>query len=362
MKTLFKGIYKDKKVLITGHNGFKGSWLAFWLVQMGADVYGFSKKNYENSDHFERLNLPCQNFYGDIGSYEDVNTVFQSVSPDIVFHLAAQPLVRASYKSPVYTYQTNVMGTMNVLEAARQSNTVKAVVNITTDKVYENLESLHNYQETDKLGGHDPYSSSKACSEILTSSYKRSFLLNDDDYLLASVRAGNVVGGGDWSEDRLIPDIFRSVQNRSKLIIRNPEAVRPWQHVLEPLSAYLELGRQLLIGQKTFASAWNIGPQKEDCISVQDILNQIIATTPQDLHPNIESPTAQQPHEAKLLMLDIEKIKTALKWKPIWSINITIKKTADWYLDFIEKGKLATEKDLNDYITDAKKLELDWAL
>ncbi|UTW61766.1 CDP-glucose 4,6-dehydratase [bacterium SCSIO 12741] len=357
MQSLFGGVYTGKTVLVTGHNGFKGSWLSLWLEKLGAEVHGFSLENYANADHFDRLQVNCHNHYGDIRNAASIKQVVDSVKPDVIFHLAAQPLVLDSYDDPIYTYESNVMGTLHVLEAARHCDSVRALVNVTTDKVYENHEKHHYYKETNALGGYDPYSSSKACSEILSSSFRRSFLENHA-CLLATARAGNVIGGGDWSKNRLIPDVFKAIKNGETLSIRNPGAVRPWQHVLEPISIYLELGRKLLEGDQGFASAWNIGPQQEDCISVGDILKQIMARTTGEV--NVEFAPNPTAHEANLLMLDIDKVKNELSWEPIWNIEEAVNRTADWYLNFIQSGELSTESDLMAYIDDASKRKLSW--
>jgi len=253
---LFNGIYRNKTVLITGHTGFKGSWLSLWLKKLGAYVIGYSLKEYPNTKHFFELKLDVENIFADVRDRDTLKKAIITYKPDIIFHLAAQSLVRESYRDPIATYETNVIGTLNLLEAVRNCEAVKAIVNVTTDKVYENKKQDSGYKETDNLGGFDPYSSSKACSEILTSSYRDSFFNNNKHkILIASARAGNVIGGGDWANDRLIPDITRAVIKKEKVKIRNPASVRPWQHVLEPLSGYLLLGQKLLEGKKTFASA-----------------------------------------------------------------------------------------------------------
>ena len=355
-QNLFKGVYAKKRVLITGHTGFKGSWLAFWLTQMGADVLGYSLEPNTSPNHFSMLDMSIESVIGDIRDGKNLSDVFKGFQPEIVFHLAAQPLVRRSYAEPVETFQTNVMGTVNVFEACRQTSSVKAVINITSDKCYENREWVWGYRENDPMGGYDPYSASKGCSELVTSSYRNSFF-NLDEYgrkhntLVASVRAGNVIGGGDWAKDRIITDLMEAVSQGKKLYIRNPNATRPWQHVLEPLSGYLLLGQKLLEGKKDFAGAWNFGPNDDGAIPVvqmvqemQKIWNKIDYRIDQDKN---------NPHEAGLLKLDCSKARIKLNWKNIWSSNITFAKIAEWYRMFYEEGSVITENQLKEYVADA---------
>ena len=278
--TLFNGIYNNKTVLVTGHTGFKGSWLCFWLIQMGAKVIGYSLEPPTSPNHFELLNLDMVSVIGDIRDSDKLNAVFAQYQPEIVFHLAAQPLVRLSYKEPVETFETNVIGTLKVFEACRNTKSVRAIVNITSDKCYENKEWVWGYRENDPMGGYDPYSASKGCAELVTSSYRNSFF-NVNEYgkshnvLLASCRAGNVIGGGDWAKDRLMTDIMVAVSEGKKVVIRNPRATMPWQHVLEPLSGYLMLGQKLFEGKKEFAQAWNFGPGEQGAITVKEVVENI---------------------------------------------------------------------------------------
>ncbi|MBW8049749.1 MAG: CDP-glucose 4,6-dehydratase [Cytophagales bacterium] len=357
---LFNGIYKNKTVLITGHTGFKGSWLSLWLKKLGAHIIGYSLREYPNTDHFFDLKLDIENIFADIRDMDMLKKTIITYKPDIIFHLAAQSLVIESYKNPVLTYETNVMGTLNLLEAARNCQSVKAIVNVTTDKVYENKEQDLGYKETDNLGGFDPYSSSKACSEILTSSYRNSFLNNSiHEILIATARAGNVIGGGDWANDRLIPDIARAVIKKEKVKIRNPGSVRPWQHVLEPLSGYLLLGQKLLEGKEVFASAWNFGPDDKTRVEVQNVVKLI-----QQYWDKVEFKTSAKEqdvfHEADFLRLDSSRAANDLKWASVWDLNKTIKKTVDWYNEYITSKRICTVDDLDQYVNDAKTQRLVW--
>lgn len=363
MEDLFGSIYKNKKVLVTGNTGFKGSWLAFWLIKLGANVKGISLEPNTNPNHFNLLNLPIETNIIDIRDYEKLKTCIASINPDIIFHLAAQPLVRCSYKETLKTFNTNVIGTANIFEIARQhTENLKAIINITTDKCYENKETNRAYLETDHLGGYDPYSASKACSEIITSSYRNSFF-NKNDYnkthsiLLASARAGNVIGGGDWSKDRLIPDLVKATKKGNHTIIRSPDAIRPWQHVLEPLTGYLLLGQELLQGKKQFADAWNFGPKENEFLSVQDIL---ILSQKHWNEIKIEVNNNTHLHEAKILKLNSEKANLVLKWNSIWSINEAIEKTISWYKEYYISNIISSDTQLYEYVGKAKSLKYSW--
>ncbi|MFZ2889328.1 CDP-glucose 4,6-dehydratase [Sulfuricurvum sp.] len=364
MDNLFGGIYKDKTVLVTGHTGFKGSWLVYWLNQMGANVIGYSLEAPSEPNHIGLLNLDITSIIGDIRDLELLNQTFAIHKPDIVFHLAAQPLVRLSYENPIETYETNVMGTLKVFEACRAHN-VKAIVNITSDKAYENREWVWGYRENDPMGGYDPYSSSKGCADILANSYRSSYF-NPAEYqkshntLLASCRAGNVIGGGDWAKDRLMTDIMLSVSSAKKVSIRNPNATRPWQHVLEPLSGYLAIGQKLLEEKVEFAEAWNFGPSDEGSITVEEVVNHV--KTHWD---KIDYEITRDPlhlHEANLLKLDCSKAHIRLKWKDVWDSETTFEKTVLWYKNFYENNSTTTTDDLKHYVMDAKKKELEWSL
>ena len=365
MTSLFSGIYKNKTVLVTGHTGFKGSWLCFWLSQMGAKVVGYSLEAPTNPNHIELLNLDIVSIIGDIRDLDKLNQVFNEYKPDIVFHLAAQPLVRLSYENPIETYETNVMGTLKVFEACR-SNNVKAIVNITSDKAYENKEWIWGYRENDPMGGYDPYSSSKGCADILATSYRNSYF-NPKEYkkthntLLATCRAGNVIGGGDWAKDRLITDIMISVSLDKKVNIRNPKATRPWEHVLEPLSGYLHIGQKLLEEKVEFAEAWNFGPSDEGSITVEEVVQNVKKHWDKIDYEINQAPN--QLHEANLLKLDCTKANTILKWKDVWDSETTFEKTVKWYKAYYENNKeILTQNDLESYIADAKAKNIEWAI
>ena len=367
-ESLFNGIYKNKTVLVTGHTGFKGSWLVFWLLQMKAKVIGYSKNIPSNPSHFELLqqNRLLRNLIdirGNIKDSKKLEEVFMKYKPDIVFHLAAQPLVRYSYENPIETYETNVIGTLKVFEACRKA-TVKAIVNITSDKCYENREWVWGYRENDPMGGYDPYSSSKGCAELLTNSYKNSYF-NLNEYgrihntLLASCRAGNVIGGGDWAKDRLITDIMVAVSKNEKVKIRNPKATRPWQHVLEPLSGYLMIGQKLLEGKKEFAEGWNFGSSDEGTITVEEVVKHIKRYWEKiDYELNTDE---NHPHEANLLKLDCSKAHSLLQWKNVWDSETTFKKTVNWYKNFYENKEILTLQNLIDYVKQAKEKNIVWS-
>jgi CDP-glucose 4,6-dehydratase len=349
---MFSGIYQGKKVLLTGHTGFKGSWLAYWLQRLGAEVCGYALPAPTDPSHWNLLQLDMRSELADIRDSQSLEKTVQQFQPEMVFHLAAQPLVRASYRDPVETYSTNFMGTLNVFEACRKSESVRAIINVTSDKCYENREWARGYCEEDAMGGHDPYSSSKGCSELLTASYRNSYFNNaafgvKHQTLLASCRAGNVIGGGDWAEDRLIPDIMRAVAVGKPVEIRNPGATRPWQHVLEPLGGYLLVGRRLLEGKAEYATGWNFGPAEEADLSVREVVESI-----KRHWSRIDYRLAQAvdaPHEANLLKLDCTKARKLLNWHPVWNSETTFEKTVGWYREFYESGVLATQSDLTEY-------------
>ncbi|MCG3676901.1 CDP-glucose 4,6-dehydratase [Aliarcobacter butzleri] len=367
MENLFSGMYKNKTVLVTGHTGFKGSWLVYWLNQMGAKVIGYSLEAPTTPNHFNLLfgeNSQLISIIGDIRDLNKLNQVFETYKPDIVFHLAAQALVRLSYDNPIETYETNVMGTLKVFEACRKHK-VKAIVNITSDKAYENKEWVWGYREKDPMGGYDPYSSSKGCADILASSYRNSYF-NLREYkkthntLLATCRAGNVIGGGDWAKDRLITDIMLSVSQNKKVNIRNPKATRPWQHVLEPLSGYLQIGQKLLEEKVEFADAWNFGPSDEGSIAVEAVVKNVKKYWDKIDYEISSNPN--QLHEANLLKLDCSKAHILLKWKDVWDSDTTFEKTVKWYKAFYEDKNILTKEDLEEYIKNAIDKNIEWSV
>ena len=335
---LFDGFYKGRKVLITGHTGFKGSWLSILLHSLGADVYGYALDPPTKPSLYDLANVDklVSSTIGDIRDYKLVLETINKIKPEVVIHMAAQPLVRESYRNPRETYEINVMGTVNLLDAVRRVDTVKTVLNITSDKCYENKEWLWGYRENEAMGGYDPYSNSKGCSELVTSSFRTSFF-NPNDYTkhgvaLASARAGNVLGGGDWAEDRLIPDFFRSILKGEKLKIRSPYAIRPWQHVLEPLSGYLKLCAKLYKEGPEFAEGWNFGAENSDAKNVEWIIKKISELWNDKVTYEIEN--TSQLHEASYLKLDCTKAKTLLGWNPVWNVETTLKMIADWYKEY----------------------------
>lgn len=329
--------FKGKRILVTGHTGFKGSWLAIWLHEMGAKVVGVALEPATPRDNFTLSGIGQKmeaDLRADIRNLRLIQDIFDKYQPEIVFHLAAQPLVRLSYEIPVETYEVNVMGTINVMEAIRRTPSVHAAVMITTDKCYENREQLHGYREDDPMGGYDPYSSSKGCAELAISSWRRSFF-NPVDYgkkhhvAIASVRAGNVVGGGDWAKDRIVPDCIRALEDGRPIEIRSPKAVRPWQHVLEPLSGYLLLAARMLEEPTAYCEGWNFGPRMESVTPVWDVASLLLKYYGEGTLRDVSDPNAL--HEANLLMLDISKAHDRLGWEPRTDIDRCCQLTADWY-------------------------------
>lgn len=357
--TSFSASYQGRRVLLTGHTGFKGSWLAAWLTELGAEVVGFSlPSDVEGAaPHWDALNLAVTDVRGDIRDFAALQRVVAEQRPEIVFHLAAQSLVRPSYRQPLEAWSSNVLGTANILEACRVSPGVAAVLVVTTDKVYANREWPYGYRECDELAGHDPYSASKAATELLCDSYRKSFW-QESGPLLATARAGNVIGGGDWAEDRLIPDLVRALQAGKALQIRSPSSTRPWQHVLECLSGYLLLGQRLLQGDCGCAGAWNFGPATEANRSVAEILTAL-----REYWPDLtwQAGEGDGLHEARLLYLDSAKAHSDLRWRPVWSLPTTLQMTAEWYRRNVERGEACTREQLLRYIDAARQAGCVWA-
>tara|TARA_B100000963_G_scaffold361645_1_gene398379 strand:+ start:2596 stop:3678 length:1083 start_codon:yes stop_codon:yes gene_type:complete len=344
--------WNGKKVYLTGHTGFKGSWLSLWLQNMGALVKGYSLDVNTNPALFLVANVAAgmESEIGDIRNLKQITKSMVSFSPDIIIHMAAQPLVRLSYQEPVDTYTTNVIGTVNVLEAARKCHDLKAIVSVTTDKCYENKEWEWGYRENEAMGGHDPYSSSKGCAELVTSAYRRSFFSSDCTPSLASARAGNVIGGGDWAEDRLIPDILRAFEKSKPVLIRNPLSTRPWQHVLEPLSGYLVLAQELFLNGDNFAEGWNFGPKDEDCKSVSWILDEMVKNWGNNVTWSLDK--NNNPHEAGFLKLDCSKAINRLKWKSKWDLQETIEMIVNWHKCYLKGADIKKEclNEINRYL------------
>lgn len=339
MAEVVKSFWKGKKVFLTGHTGFKGTWVSLWLLEMGAEVVGYSLAPDTNPSLFEvtKLGSKMKSIIADIRDLESLKSALIAAKPEIVIHMAAQPLVRLSYSIPVETYATNVMGTVHLLEAVRSTPSVRATVIVTTDKCYENQERLEGYREDEAMGGYDPYSSSKGCAELVTAAYRRSFF-RDTPCAVASARAGNVIGGGDWAMDRLIPDIMRSIVKNEKVQVRNPRAIRPWQHVLEPLSGYLVLAQSLYLkGQdkdQTYAQAFNFGPEESDAKEVEWIVSRLVEKWGEGADYEILNRDGVAPHEAKFLKLDISKAKRVLNWSPKWNNEKALDQIVEWHKAF----------------------------
>ena len=334
--------WKDKKVFLTGHTGFNGGWISLWLTSMGAKVTGYALAPNTTPNLFDVLAIDSLIEKSHIADIRDLATLQQAMSeakPDVVIHMAAQPLVRYSYANPVETYAINVMGTVHVLESTRAIDLVRATVVVTTDKCYENHERAEGYRENEPMGGYDPYSNSKGCAELVTSAYRQSYFSNSNSTnQVASARAGNVIGGGDWSEDRLIPDAIKAFEANKPLMIRNPMATRPWQHVLEPLSGYLILAQALYEQGSALASGWNFGPGDEDNRSVQEVVDLLISGW--DETARWEKEGSEQPHEANLLKLDCSKARTQLGWIPKWNLETATKKIIEWQKAFLSKENM----------------------
>jgi len=336
INSVLADFYKGKTVLVTGHTGFKGSWMAYWLNEMGAKVIGYALPPENEDDHFNLLQLNKKIFHieANILDGDKLKEVFETYQPEIVFHLAAQALVRFSYDNPKLTFDTNVAGSVNVLEAVRVSKSVKSFVYVTSDKAYKNKEWNWGYRENDELGGHDPYSASKAAAEIVFSSYIDSFFSKNPNIGVGTVRAGNVIGGGDWALDRIIPDCIRALSDNKPIVIRNPHATRPWQHVLEPLSGYLLLGVRLYENPDKYSGAWNFGPEIKSIKTVKELSQKVISVFGSG---NIDVQHDEKAnHEASILHLNCDKSNTQLNWYPTWNFEETIERTVNWYIDHLE--------------------------
>lgn len=355
---MFSDVYRGRRVLLTGHTGFKGSWLALWLQALGAEVTGVALAPESTPSHWGLLELGIRSHETDIRDHAALRDIVADVQPEFVFHLAAQALVRRSYQDPLQTWSTNVMGTANLLDACRAVTCLVGIVVVTTDKCYDNQEWPWGYREIDRLGGHDPYSASKAGTELVAASYRSSYFHALGAPLLATARAGNVIGGGDWARDRLIPDLVRAIAAREPLQIRSPDATRPWQHVLDSLSGYLTLGQRLLQGETAMADAWNFGPGPEANQTVSAVLDKLASSWPELAWERAVTP---QPHEATLLYLDSSKARAQLNWRPVWTLEQALAATADWYRDDAVPAPQRSRAQLDRYEGDARVAGLDWA-
>lgn len=363
MKSLFKDVYKGKKVFITGHTGFKGSWLTLWLKELGAEVKGYSVDIPTEPSHFNTLDLASSidDQRANILDYSTLNNSLNEFQPEIVFHLAAMPIVNDCLERPRDCFETNLMGSVNILDCIRKLNSVKVVIMITSDKCYENVEWEYGYRENDRLGGKDPYSASKACAELAIKAYMETYFKNTQ-IRTASVRAGNVIGGGDWARDRIVADLARSWSKSEELVLKNPSSTRPWQHVLEPVSGYLHLASELFLGQKNNLDqeAFNFGPNQEVVQSVGELCKEALKSWPNSKFKELSSGTK---HESKLLKLSCDKALHRLGWKPVLNFEETIEMTVHWYKDYYAtsfKGHKRTMSDINSYVELAKKRGLPW--
>ena len=353
---MYKDFWKGKKIFITGNTGFKGSWLSMWLESLEAQVTGYSLPPPTKPNLFESARVSNEINYieGDVRDLDRLKSAIADNEPDVIIHMAAQPLVRHSYRYPLDTYSTNVMGTVNLLEAVREIKSAKVVVIVTSDKCYENKEWLHGYRENDSMGGHDPYSSSKGCAELITSAYRSSYFSTECSpaagIAVASVRAGNVIGGGDWSEDRLVPDIIKAVVNHHPVIIRNPNSIRPWQYVLDPIQGYLSLIKKLWDNGPEFAGGWNFGPGGDDAKPVSYMVDMMVKLWGGDARWELDSNT-EHPHEARYLKLDCSKARTMLSWNPKLNLEMALEWTVEWYHNFHQKANMRnyTEREIMRY-------------
>ena len=354
IRGIFGDEYLKKRVLVTGHTGFKGSWLALWLHKMGATVLGLSDSMLTEPSHFHAIQPKHESVIGDIRDLSFVRSTVKFFQPEIVFHLAAQSLVIESFVDPITTFETNILGTANVLQTCLEAKSVRGIVNITSDKCYKNTESKRDFREDDTLGGKDPYSCSKACSELLTDCYRSLAASGETTFL--SARAGNVIGGGDWAKHRLFPDLVRAKYQQAKLSIRNPRAIRPWQHVLDPLSGYLLLGMHALKKDRTIHGSWNFGPQKDSGIEVQQLV-ELFGLNPAGHN---SSPAFSGISESKYLFLNSEKALNELGWRPVWHLKKAVEKTMEWYEDYYISGQVNSEKQLGSYLEDALLQKSVW--
>lgn len=344
--------YKGKKVLVTGHTGFKGSWMCKVLTNMGAEVAGYSLNPPTNPSLFEiaEIEKDIKSYIGDIRDLKKLKAVFDEFQPEIVLHLAAQPIVRDSYKDPVYTYETNVMGTVNILECVRNSESVKSFLNVTTDKVYENKEWCWGYRENEPLDGYDPYSNSKSCSELVTHSYKNSFF-KDSDIAISTARAGNVIGGGDFANDRIVPDCIRAAKKKEDIIVRNPHSTRPYQHVLEPVYAYLMIAAKQYEDGK-YAGYYNVGPDDVDCFTTGNLVDLFISKWGEGMKWIDKFDGG--PHEANFLKLDCSKLKSTFGWKPHWNLDTAIEMTVEWTKCWLSGGNIreCMDKEIEKFLSE----------
>lgn len=354
----YSDFFKNKRVLVTGHTGFKGSWLSLWLLKLGANVIGYALDPYTPNDNFivSGLSEKMVDIRGDIRDFEKISSVVKQYNPELIFHLAAQPILRLSYKIPRETIETNVMGTVNMLETFRISESAKTLIVVTSDKCYENKEWIYGYREIDTIGGYDPYSASKGAVEVITSAYIKSFFnpkdFNSHKKVVATVRAGNVIGGGDWAKDRIIPDCIMALEENKKLKIRNPEAIRPWQHVLEPLHGYLLLASKMQDEPEKYSGAWNFGPDPDSIITVKEVVEKVIKYYGYGSWEKIEN--NNDLHESKLLNLDTSKARYILGWKPRLDIDEAIKMTVKWYKNYMNKNIINIIKEHIDSFMEEK--------
>jgi len=343
--------FSGKRVFVTGHTGFKGSWMTFLLKELGAEVMGYALPPNQENNHFELLELDkkIHHVVGDISDLSSLNNVLESFQPEYVFHLAAQALVKKSYNDPVETFQSNIMGSVNLLDVVRRCDSVRSLVYITSDKCYENLEWIWGYRENDRLGGHDPYSASKGAAELVFSAYARSFFAARSELGAATARAGNVIGGGDWSEDRIVPDCIRAAEAGESIVLRSPEATRPWQHVLEPISGYLLLAAQLRKQSQDFSGSWNFGPATDEVRTVSDVARTITQYLGRGGVEVAGSPNLH--HEANLLQLNCDKARQLLGWHPRWGVEKTLMATAEWYKFWLDGMNVedVTRRQIHDY-------------